>query len=121
MTSTTRSSGPMSPRSASLASVAVGRRPAELLSDLVSERLGALGVVGPQVDVDERPRLVLARQLGAQPVDVVVVALDLDQVRAVDAGGEDLLLLQVRRDEDVGLDPQRRAGGGDGVGEVARR
>ena len=81
------------------------------------QRLGALGVVGPQVHVHERPWM-LAGKLGAEPVDVVVVAVDRHQVRAVDAGGEDLLLLEVGGHEDVGLEP----GGGrvrrDGVGEV---
>jgi hypothetical protein len=99
---------------------AVGRRPPELLADLVGQRLGALGVVRAQVDVDERPRLVLARQLGAQAVDVVVVAVDRHDVRAVDARGEDLLLLEVGRDEDEGLHPERGRLGGHGVGQVAR-
>ena len=40
-----------------------GQPPAELLGDLVAQGLGALGVVGPDVDVDERPVLVLGRQL----------------------------------------------------------
>ena len=99
---------------------AVGQLPAELLGDLVGQRLRALGVVRPHVDVDERP-VALARQLGAQPVDVVVVAAHLDQVRAVHPGGQDLLLLEVGRDEDVGLHAQRRAVGGDRVGQVAGR
>src|SRR5215213_3281106 len=68
----------------------VGQLPAELLDGLVGERLRALGVVGPQVDVDERPRPRLG-QLGAEPVDVVVVAADADQVGPVDAGRQQLL------------------------------
>ena len=48
------------------------------------------------------------RELGAEAVDVVVVAADLDEVRAVDAGREDLLLLEVGRDEDVGLASRAR-------------
>ena len=77
----------------------VGRLPPELLGRLEGEGLGALGVVGAQVDVDERPRRLLGGQLGAQPVDVVVAALDRDQVGAVDGGGDDLALLQVGGDE----------------------
>src|ERR1700759_3701949 len=48
---------------------AVGEPEAELLGGLERQRLGALGVVGAHVDVDERP-LVLAGELGAQAVDV---------------------------------------------------
>jgi hypothetical protein len=39
----------------------------------------------------------------------------------VDAGREDLLLLEVGRDEDVGLHAERGAVGGDRVGQVAGR
>ena len=53
---------------------AVRQLPAELLDRLERERLGALGVVRAQVDVHERPARPLARDLGAEPVDVVVVA-----------------------------------------------
>src|SRR5207249_1751921 len=58
---------------------------------------------------------------GEQPVAVVVVAADLDEVGAVDAGAEDLLLLEVGGDEDVGLQPERGAVGGHRVGQVAGR
>ena len=68
----------------------VGQPPAELLGDLVAQRLGALGVERPDVDVDERPALLLAGDLGAQPVDVVVDAVDGDERAAVDRGGDDL-------------------------------
>ena len=51
--------------------------PAELLGDLEAVGLGAFGVVRTQVDVDDRPA-VLVGDLGAQPVDVVVVAADGD-------------------------------------------
>ena len=60
-------------------------------------------------------------ELGAEPVDVVVVAAHADQVGAVDAGREQLLLLEVGGDEDVGLEPGGGGVGGDGVGEVAGR
>ena len=88
----------------------VGELPAELLDRLEGERLRALGVVGAEVDVDERPRAGLG-ELGAEAVDVVVVAVDADQVGAVDAGGEQLLLLEVGGDEDVGVEARRRRRG----------
>ena len=98
----------------------VRQLPAELLDRLVGERLRALRVVGAQVDVDEGPRARLG-ELGAEPVDVVVVAAHADQVGPVDAGREQLLLLEVGGDEDVGVEARRGGVGGDGVGEVAGR
>ena len=95
--------------------------PAELLGDLVAQRLGALGVVGPDVDVDERPALLLAGDLRREPVDVVVVALHGHQRAAVHRGGDDLGALEVLGDEDHGLHAGAGAGRGDRVGEVAGR
>ena len=60
-------------------------------------------------------------ELGAQAVDVVVVAAHRNEVGAVHAGGEHLLLLEVGRDEHVGLEAGGRGVGGDRVGEVAGR
>ena len=74
----------------------IGNRPAELLRGLEREGLRTLGVVRPHVDVDERP-LVDAGELGAQTVDVVVVALDRNEVAAVDRGRDDLALLEIGR------------------------
>jgi hypothetical protein len=64
---------------------------------------------------------VLPRQLGGQPVHVVVVPVDRNERPAVHGGGHDLLLLEVRRDQDHGADacPGRRRG--DRVSQVARR
>ena len=96
----------------------VGQTPAELLGDLVADGLGAFGVVGAEVDVDEAP-VVLVGDLGAEAVDVVVVAVDADEARAVDLGVEDLCGLEVGGDEDAGLEAEARGLRGDGVGEVA--
>ena len=60
-------------------------------------------------------------QLGAEPVDVVVRAADADQVGPVDARGEQLLLLEIRGHEDVGVESRRGGVCGDGVGEVPGR
>ncbi len=98
----------------------VGGLPAELLGGLERERLRTLGVERPHVDVDERP-LVQPGELRAQPVDVVVVAVDRDDVAAVDRGGDDLALLEVRRDEHVAAQPGVRRVRGDRVREVAGR
>ena len=96
----------------------IGRAPAELLGDLEAEGARALGVVGPHVDVDEGPRLGL-RHLRAEPVHVVVGALDHHERRVVDAAADDLALLEVVRDEDDRLHPGAGAVRGDGVREVA--
>ena len=98
----------------------VGQPPAELLGDLVAEGLGALGVERAHVDVDERPALLLAGDLGGEPVDVVVGAVHRDQVLGVDGGVDLLGPLEVARDEDHGLDAGAGTGRGHGVGEVAR-
>ena len=60
-------------------------------------------------------------ELGAEPVDVVVAAAHADQLRAVDAGREQLLLLEVGGDEDVRLEPSGRGMRRDRVGQVAGR
>src|SRR6478672_4072563 len=99
----------------------VGQPPAELLGDLVAQGLGALGVVGADVDVDERPAVLLAGDLRGEPVDVVVVAVHGDQRVGVDRGVHLLGLLEVARDEDDGLDAGAGARRRDGVGEVAGR
>ena len=98
----------------------IRQAPAELLGDLVADGLRALGVVGAQVDVDEAP-VVLVGDQGAEAVDVVVVAVDADQARAVDLGVEDLGGLEIGGDEDAGLQAQTRRLRGDGVGQVAGR
>ena len=99
----------------------VGQPPAELLGDLVGQRLGALGVVGPDVDVDERPALLLGGDLAGQLVHVVVAALDRDQGGVVDGGGDDLLLLEVARARRPPTDAGPGGGRGDRVGQVAGR
>ena len=96
----------------------VGQTPAELLGDLVADGLRAFGVVGAQVHVDEAP-VVLVGDQRAEAVDVVVVAVDADQARAVDLGVEDLGGLEVGGDEDAGLEAEARGLRGDGVGEIA--
>src|SRR5262245_11785023 len=94
---------PLSQRAVDLAAQAVPghraedmprRPPAELLGDLVADRLGALGIERPQVDVDEAPA-VLERHLRTQAVDLVVGAGHADDLGPKDAGAEDLASLQV--------------------------
>jgi hypothetical protein len=98
---------------------AVRQLEAELLGNFEAERLRALRVVRTKVDVHERPGM-LGRELRAESVDVVVVAAHRNEVRAVYAGREDLLLLEVGRHEHVGLEPGSGCVRGDGVRQVPR-
>ena len=96
----------------------VGEAPAELLGDFVADGLGALGVVGPQVDVDEAP-VVALRNLRAEAVDLVIVAGDANQARAEYLGAEDLGGFEVGGNENPGVETKARRLRGDGIGEVA--
>jgi hypothetical protein len=60
-------------------------------------------------------------ELRTKAVDVVVGASDADQVGPIDAGGEQLLFLEVRRHEHVRLESGGGGVRGDGVGEVPGR
>ena len=97
----------------------VGCSPAELLRDLEGDGLGALGVEGPQVDVQEGPALELVGELQAEPVDLVIGALDAHERRAQRAGLRHLGRFQVGRHEDDGTQPPGRGGGRHGGREVA--
>ena len=94
--------------------------PAELFGDFEAVGLRAFGVVAAQVDVRESPA-VLLRNLRAQPVHIVVVALDGDDLRVVDARAENLARLEIVRNEDVALQPEARGVRRHAVGEVAGR
>ena len=96
----------------------VGQAPSELLGDLVAYGLGAFGVVGAEIHVDEAP-VVFVGDLGAETVDVIVVAVDANEAGAVDLGVENLCGLEVGGDEDGGLEAEAGGLRGDGVGEVA--
>ena len=94
----------------------IGRAPAELFADLEGQRLGAFGVVRAQVHVDEGPVGVFGDQLDAEPIDVVVVALDAEHRAPEDRRHGDLGLLEIGRD-----DGHARPANGRGVGRDRRR
>jgi len=96
-----------------------GRPPAELLGDLVTVRLRALRIVRTDVDVHEGPA-VLVPDLGAEPVDLVIGAFHGNEGRRVYERGDDLAALEVRGNEDVGLESSLGRVRGDGVGQIAR-
>src|SRR5256884_8804617 len=79
----------------------VGCPPAELLHHLERQRLASLRVKGAEVDVDDRPAVEVS-ELDAQPVDIVVGAVDLDDGRAVGAGGANFARLPAGRNGDQG-------------------
>src|SRR5207302_248429 len=93
--------------------------PAELLGDLVTVRLRALRIVRTDVDVHEGP-VVLVPDLGAEPVDLVIGAFHGNEGRRVYERGDDLAALEVRGNEDVGLESSLGRVRGDGVGQIAR-
>ena len=95
----------------------IGIPPAKLLGDLEPHRLGAFGVVAAQVDVGEAPAVPI-RDLRAQPVHVVVVAFDGDDVRAIDRGAENLRRLEIVGNEDVARQAETRGVRGDAAGEI---
>ena len=94
--------------------------PAELLDDFEGERLASFRIERAKVDVDDRPA-VLVGQLGAEPVDVVVGAINFDDGGAVCAGGADLAGFEVRRDEDQRPQPCARRIRRNRAGEIAGR
>ena len=96
----------------------IGQAPAELFGGLEPERLRALRVVRPHVHVHERPGERL-RDLGAEPIDVVVVALHGDDLGAVGLGREDLRALEVVGHEHVARHPGVGGVRGSRVREVA--
>ena len=96
----------------------VGCPPAELLHDLERQRLAAFRVKGAEVDVDDRPAVNVG-ELDAQPVDIVVGAVDLDDGRAVSAGGANFARLQAGRNEDQGAKSGARGVGRHRAGEVS--
>ena len=96
----------------------VGEFPPELFGNFVAVGLGAFGVVGAQVYVDESPAK-LVGDLGAEAVDVVVVAVNAHDARAVDGGVENFRRLEIRRDEDAGIESLLGALRGDGVRQVS--
>ena len=61
----------------------IGSLPTELLGYLERQGLRALGVIRSYVDVHERPGRMLARELRAEPVHIVVVPVDGDYETAV--------------------------------------
>ena len=83
--------------------------PAKLFGNLEAVGLGALRVVGAEVDVGESPAVGVSH-LRAQAVDVVVVAAHGDDARTIDAGAGDLAELEIVGDEDDSTtDPSRAA------------
>ena len=93
--------------------------PAELLGDFISHGLRTLGVVGAQVDVDDAPG-VLLRNFGAKAVHLIVIALHVHQVGAVNLRGDDFLWFEVGGNEDERLKAAGRSLRRHRVGEISR-
>ena len=94
--------------------------PAELLDHFKAQALRTLGVVGPDVDINECPA-VFAGNFGAEPVHFIVVAFDANDLRAVNQRIHYLALFEIGGNEDVSLESGGGGIRGDGVGQVAGR
>src|SRR3990170_2265247 len=97
----------------------VGQLEAELLPRLEKERLRALRVVRPEVDVHEAPHATV-RGEDSDPVRVVVRAIDGHDGRAVDPWEEELRLLEARGREHVAGQAGLRGGGPGGGRGISR-
>ena len=96
----------------------VRHSPAQLLRHLVAQGLAALGVVGTHVDVDEGPGIVVGK-LAAQPVHLVVGAVNRNEHWIIDGGADDLAPLQVGGDEDHGTDAGPGTVGGYAASQIS--
>ena len=76
----------------------IRRAPAELFDGLKGQRLRPFGIVGSYVDVDEGPAM-LAGNLAAKPVHIIVVAFNLDDIRLVDQIAEHLRGFKIGRNK----------------------
>ena len=75
----------------------VRQRPTQLLGDFEAVRLRAFGVVRAQIHVDQAP-LKTVGDLRAETIDVVVVAVDAHDARAVNGGVQNLWRVRDRRE-----------------------
>ena len=94
--------------------------PAELLGDFEPMGLGALGVIGAQVDVDEGPAIFIA-DFSAQPIDVIIVAFDGYRFWTINGRADDFALLKAVRNEYVAAEPGFRRVGRYRIRQVPRR
>ncbi len=93
--------------------------PAKLLGDFKAVGLGPFGVIRAEIDVDDRPAI-LVGDLGAEAVDIVIVPANADHVGPEDQRAKHFALLQVVRNHDKAADARLGGVGGGAVGEIAR-
>src|SRR5712664_2779286 len=86
----------------------------------VTNSRNAFAIIVTQVDVDESP-LETVGDLRAEPVDVVVVAVDAHDARPIDRGIENFCRFEIGRNEDASVESLLRGLRGDGVGKISSR
>ena len=96
----------------------VRQAPAQLLGHLEGQGLGALGVVGAQVNVDKTPAVGVGH-LAAEAVHLVVVTLHGHQGGVIDEGAQHLPGFQIRRNEHTAAQSGMGRDGGGGIGQIA--
>ena len=97
----------------------LGNLPPHLFLDLKAHALGSLRVIGPHIDVHKRPP-VLAGDLRTQPVHLVIMPSNGDDIGSVDQRIDDLALLQVRGNEYITMETRGRGIGRHRIGQIAR-
>src|SRR5207245_9769573 len=98
----------------------IGKRPAELRGDFVAVGFRAFGIVRAQIDVDEAP-VEAVGNLRAEAIDVIVVAVDAHDARAINGRVQYFGGFEIGRDEDADVKALLCGLRGDGVGQVACR
>src|SRR5262249_742822 len=93
--------------------------PLQLLGDFVADTLRTLGLKWAHVHVDEAP-VILYGYLTAKPVDIIIIAVDSNDLGLVDQGTEDFAQFKISRNEYVAAQPGAGCMRGNGVREVAR-
>src|SRR5689334_1482586 len=76
--------------------------PSKLFDQLKAERLGAFRVIWAQVDIDEGPAI-LVGDFATQSVDVIIIATNYDDLRAINGRADYLTRLNPFGHEDDGL------------------
>ena len=80
--------------------------------------LRAFGIIGPQIHIDEAP-LEAVGNLRAQPVDVVIVAVDAHDTGTVDGGVQHFCGFEICRNENAGIETLLRCLRGNGIREIS--
>src|SRR6185437_13230236 len=97
----------------------VRQTPAKVLGDFIANRFRTFSVVGTQIDIYKAPAM-LVGNLRAEPVHLIVVAGDANNLCAVDFRAENLCRFKVRWNENAGSEAVARSLGRCGIRQISR-